>query len=433
MLIARLFDDFRLAARRLRQRPGFTSVAVLTLALGLGANIAIFTLVRATMFQRLPVANPDELVRLGDNDNCCVNSGLQDEVSLFSYISYSNLRDHLPQLTSLAAFQANPQQIGIRRTGATATETLPSEFVSANYFTTFGVRPAAGRVLEPSDDRAGADPVFVMSYAAWDKRFGHDPSIVGAAFLIGGKPMTLAGIAAEEFFGDTLRPDPAALFLPLGQEPYVRGASSLVARPDQDWLYAIGRLASGASTTQVSARATTEVQNWLSAQTYLTEDQKKRVNQQTIQVVPSPSGVTALRYTYARPLTLLFVTSALVLLIAAANLANLFLARTDPGQVAIQTALGASVGRLVRQSLSEGLLLSGIGAALGLVVAAFATRAAVALTFARAETLPLDLQPSPLVLGFACALALVTGILFSAAPAWATARWNQVHALRGRA
>ena len=122
MSIAGLFDDFRLAARRLRQRPGFTSVAVLTLALGLGANIAIFTLVHATMFQRLPVANADELVRLGDNDNCCVNSGLQDEVSLFSYISYSNLRDHLPQLASLAAFQANPQQIGIRRTGACAVD-----------------------------------------------------------------------------------------------------------------------------------------------------------------------------------------------------------------------------------------------------------------------------------------------------------------------
>src|SRR5262245_53302912 len=179
------FDDIRLAARRLRQRPGFTAVAVLTLALGLGANVAIFTLVRATMFQKLPVANPHELVRLGDNDNCCVNSGLQDEVSLFSYMSYTNLRDRLPELTSLAAFQASPQQIGIRRIGTSVTETLPSEFVAANYFTTFGVPPAAGRALEPADDRPGAEPVFVMSYAAWDKRFGHDTAIIGASFLIG--------------------------------------------------------------------------------------------------------------------------------------------------------------------------------------------------------------------------------------------------------
>jgi macrolide transport system ATP-binding/permease protein len=438
-------DDFRLAARRLRQRPGFTAVAVLTLALGLGANIAIFTLVRATMFQRLPVANPDELIRLGDNDNCCVNSGLQNEVSLFSYTSYSNLRDHfhptaqsprgggpgLPQLASLAAFQAMPQQIGIRRVGTSVTETMPAEYVSANYFTTFGVGPAAGRLLQPNDDRAGAEPVFVMSHAAWERRFGRDPSVVGAAFLIAGKPMTLAGIAAQEFFGETIRPDPAAVWLPLGQEPYVRGAASLLARADQDWLYAIGRLNPGATAASVEARATTEQQNWLTTQTWLTEEQKKRIGQQRIPVAPAAGGVTILRYTYARPLTLLFATSALVLLIAAANLANLLLARTDPGQVAIQTALGASVGRLVRQSLSEGLLLSALGATLGLVVATLATRAAVALTFARAETLPLDLQPSPVVLAFAFGLALLTGVLFSAAPAWATARSNPIDALRG--
>jgi len=429
--MALLFDDFRLAARRLRQRPGFTAVAVLTLALGLGANIAIFTLVRATMFQRLPVADPDDLIRLGDNDNCCVNSGLQNEVSLFSYTSYSNLRDRLPQIASLAAFQAMPQQLGIRRVGTAVTDTTPAEFVSANYFTTFGVRPAAGRLLEPNDDQAGAEPVFVISYAAWERRFGHDPSVVGAAFLVGGKPMTLAGIAAPEFFGETIRPDPAAVWLPLGQEPYVRGAASLLARPDQDWLYVIGRLNAGATAASVEARATAEQQNWLTTQTWLTEDQKKRIGQQRIRVVPAAGGVTILRYTYARPLTLLFATSALVLLIAAANLANLLLARTDPGQVAIQTALGASVGRLVRQSLSEGLLLSGLGATLGLLVAALATRAAVALTFARAETLPLDLQPHPVVLGFALGLALLTGVLFSAAPAWATARSNPIDALRG--
>ena len=431
MAIESLVADVRLAARRLLQRPGFTAIAVLTLALGLGANTAIFTLVRATMLQTLPVSRPQELVRLGDDDNCCVNSGLQTDYSLFSYKAYSHLRDNLPQLAALAAFQASPQQVGIRRVGTVTTETLPAEYVSANYFSTFGVQPAAGRLLEPNDDRAGAEPVFVLSHAAWDKRFGRDPSVIGGAFLVAGRPMTLVGVAAESFFGDTIRPDPAAIWLPLGQEPYVRGAASLLARPDQDWLYAIGRLTEGATASGVEARATTELQNWLTAQTSLSEDQKKRIGQQRIRVVNGAGGVTILRYTYARPLTLLFATSALVLLIAAANLANLLLARTDPGQVAIQTALGASVGRLVRQSLSEGLLLSGLGATVGLFVAAFATRAAVALTFARAETLPLDLQPSPVVLAFAFGLALVTGILFSAAPAWATARSSPIDALRG--
>jgi predicted permease len=181
----------------------------------------------------------------------------------------------------------------------------------------------------------------------------------------------------------------------------------------------------------VASRATTEIQRFLSAQTFLTDDSRKRIPQSHVVVAPAAAGITSLRYTYARPLTLLFATSALVLLIAAANLANLLLARTDPGQVAIQTALGASVGRLVRQSLCEGLLLAGLGAALGMGVAALATRAAVALTFAQAEFLPLDLTPSAAVILFAVGIAMATGILFSAMPAWATARAHPIDALRG--
>ncbi len=431
MFIARIADDVRLAVRRLRQRPGFTAVAVLTLALGLGANITIFTLVRATMLQTLPVANPDELVRLGDNDNCCVNNGLQDDYSLFSLISYRHLRDNLPQLASLAAFQAMPQQVGIRRVGTIVSETLPSQYVSGNYFTMFGVPPAAGRLLDSTDDRAGAEPVFVMSYAMWDKRFARDPSSVGASFLIGGKPVTLVGVASAEFFGDTIRPDPPGIWLPLGQEPYVRGAASIVGRPDQDWLYAIGRLTPGATPASIEARATTELQNWLTAQTFLNEDYRKRISGQHVRVVPAAGGVSILKYTYAQPLAMLFATSALVLLIAAANLANLLLARTEPSQVAIQTALGASVGRLIRQALTEGVLLAGLGAAIGLLVAGFATRAAVSLTFAQTEYLPLDLRPSASVVSFAIGLAIATGMLFSAVPAWATARAHPIAALRG--
>src|SRR5437867_2183994 len=197
MFAETLRDDLRIAARRLAQRPGFTAVAVLTLALGLGANIAIFTLVQATLLQRLPVARPDELVRLGDNDNCCVNGGLQTSYSLFSHSAYLHLRDRVSELASLAAFQAAVQPIGIRRVGTAVTESMPGEFVSANYFTTFGVQPAAGRLLDPADDRPGAEPV--MSHRAWLARFGGDASIVGASFLVLGKPMTLAGVAAPEF------------------------------------------------------------------------------------------------------------------------------------------------------------------------------------------------------------------------------------------
>src|SRR6266487_1396853 len=414
MFAETLRDDLRIAARRLAQRPGFTAVAVLTLALGLGANIAIFTLVQATLFQRLPVPRPDELVRMGDDDNCCVNGGLQTSYSLFSYSAYLHLRDRVSELASLAAFQASVPPIGIRRAGTPVTESMPGEFVSGNYFTTFGVRPAAGRLLNASDDRPGAEPVFVMSHRAWLARFGGDVSFVGSSFLVSGRPMTLVGVAAEEFFGDTLRPDPAAVWLPLGQEPYVRAVASLLPRTNQDWLYLIGRMRPGAARQQIEARATTELQAWLAAQSFLNAAGRKQIDRQHIPVVTASGGVTLLRYTYERPLTLLFATSLLVLLIAAANLANLLLARTDPGQIAIQTALGASPRRLVQQSLSEGALLAVAGAALGLVVASVSTRAAVSLTFAGAQYVPITLQPTAGVLAFALGLAMVTGVLFSA-------------------
>jgi predicted permease len=426
-----LREDFRLALRRVRQRPGFAATAILTLALGLGANTAIFTLVHAIMLQRLPVAQPDELVRFGDNDNCCVNSGLQRAYSLFSYGAYLHLRDRVPGLVSLAGFQASMQPVAIRRAGGTVTESMPGKWVSGNYFATLGVRPAAGRLLESRDDEPGAAPVFVVTYRAWVTRFGGDPSIIGAPFLVSGKAMTLVGVAAQGFFGETIGPDPAAVWLPLGQEPYGRGATSLLRRVDMDWLYVIGRKSPGTSTTELEARATSELQAWLAAQSFLNANDRKQIPQQRIAIVSAAGGVSFLSYTYARPLTLLFATSALVLLIAAANLANLLLARTDPGQVAIQTALGASRWRLVRQSLSEGILLSLGGAAIGLLVAWLATRTAVALTFAGAQYLPLDTRPNSFVLTFAFGLAIVTGALFSAAPAWAMARANPSDALGG--
>jgi len=432
MFLDHLPDDLRMALRRLVHRPSFTAIAILTLALGLGANTAIFTLVRATMFQRLPVSHPEELVRLGDNQNCCVNSGLQGDVALFSYSAFVHLRDRLPELKSLSAFTASSSSTSLRRVGTTQTESLLGKFVSGNYFTTLGVQPAAGRLLDPADDRPSAEPVFVMSYRVWTTRFGGDPSVVGAPFLVLGKTMTLAGVAPERFFGETIAPDPAAVWMPLGQEPYARGAGvSLLDRADQDWLYIIGRLAPGAAMPALQARATTELRAWLAAQPFFTADQRKQIDRQTIAVVSAAGGVELLRYVYESPLKLLFATSLLVLLIAAANLANLLLARTDPGQVAIQTALGASASRLVQQSLAEGVLLSIAGATIGLAVASVATRAGVALTFAGAEYLPLDLSPSAAVLLFTFALAIATGVLFSAAPAFAMAAANPSDALAG--
>ena len=324
--MSNLRDDLRLALRRCRQRPGFTAIAVLTLALGLGANTAIFTLVRAALHQTLPVDRPQDLVRFGDDNNCCVNSGIQPRYSLFSVGAYEHLRDHSPDLTSLAAFQANVRPIGLRRSGTTITESTPSAFVSANYFSTLGTGRAAGRLLEPADDKPGADPVFVISHRLWTERFAQDPSAVGAAFLVGDRMMTLAGVTAEGFFGETVRPDPASVWMPLGQEPEMRRTAALSGRPDTDWLYVIGRLKPGASREAVETRASAEMRRWLDGQTFLSAQNREQLSQVAIPVISAAGGVSAMRFTYEQPLNILFIMSGVVLLIAAANLANLLLA-----------------------------------------------------------------------------------------------------------
>ena len=426
-----LRDDLRLAWRRLAQRPGFTAIAVLTLALGLGANTAIFTLVRASMHQTLPVERPEALVRLGADSNCCVNSGLQRRYSLFWYAAYEYLRAHAPELESLMAFQANVRPMGVRREGTSITESLPSAFVSANYFSTLGVTPARGRLLRAEDDQSGADPVFVISHRIWTDRFARDESAIGASFAVGDRTMTLVGVSAEGFYGETMRPDPAGVWLPVGQERALRRAAALSGRPAQDWLYVIGRIAPGSSISAVQSRVSMEMQRWLAAQSFLDDRDRSSLGDVGIDVVSAAGGVSLLKFTYERPLTVLFMMSGLVLLIASANLANLLLARSNRAQVAIQAALGASRMRLVRQSLTEGTLLAILGGAAGLAVAAVATRAMVALAFPATRYLPLDLQPGLAVLGFAFLLSVFTAAVFTAAPAWAMARSQPIDALRG--
>ncbi|MEZ5319296.1 MAG: ABC transporter permease [Vicinamibacterales bacterium] len=424
-------DDLRYAFRRLRLQPGFTVVAVLVLALGLGANTAIFTLIHAVMLRPLPVRAPAELLRLGTTDDCCVNGGLQREFSLFSYPLFEQFRDHLDAFTDLAGFQAGGSTTGIRPADGGPARSLRSTWVTANYFRMLGVRPEAGRLLEPGDDAPGAPPVFVMSHRAWTDQYGADPAVIGTTFYVDGTAATLVGITDPSFFGETIRPNPSALWLPIGQEPIIRGASSLLARPDQHWLYAIGRLKPGVSADAVSANATQVLRSWLEAQTFVSDRERALIPEQHVPVVSAVSGVQIMRANFGSSLTLLFAMSGLVLLITAANLANLLLARADRGQAAIRAALGASRRRLMRQSMMEGLLLAALGGAGSFVVSALATRLILTTMFPTAALQAIDLTPSPAIVLFSAALALVTAVLFSAAPALAMARTAPMDALRG--
>ena len=425
-------QDIRLAFRRWRRQPGFAITAIVTLALGLGANIAIFTLVYTLLLRALPVSHPDELYRLGDTNDCCVNSGLpnQGRFSLFSYRLFEALHESLrADFVELAAFHATTQPIGIRRTGGVGIS-VPAQYVSANYFEMFGVRPAAGRLLQKDDDRPDAPGAVVISHRTWVEHFGQDPSLVGSAVLVSGRPMTVVGVPDASFFGDTVRPNPAGIWIPLGQEPALRAPASLIDRPDQNFLYAIGRLRAGAGPDVAAARGTATLRQWLTAQSFLTGPEREQIPQQHIVVVPAGSGVPILKAQFGQALTILFVTSGLVLLIATANLANLLLARADRGQASIRVALGASTARLIRQSLVEGIVLAALGGIAAIWIAAAGTRALLTLAFPGA-IVPVEVMPSIAVWVFAMALAIVTGALFSAGPAWAMSRLAPIDALSG--
>jgi predicted permease len=429
-----LLQDIRYALRRFRQSPGFVLICVVTLALGIGANTAIFTLVDAVMFKSLPVAAPAELFRLGNRDDCCVNGGYEGEWSLFSYDQYRHFRDNTPEFSQLAAFQAGNMSISVRRSGASGpADPYAGEFVSGNYFSMFGVSAAAGRVLAPGDDMTGAAPVAVMSYRAWQMHFGKDPSVIGDTLAIEGTSYMIAGVAPPDFFGDRLRPDPPDLWLPLATEPVMLSGGTILNQASTHWLYSIGRLKPGAKPSQVGQEMTVELQQWLAAQPDLTDGNRGELPRQRILLAAAGGGVENLQTETSAGLRLLMAISLLVLLIACANIANLLLARGTASQfeTAVRMALGAPRRRLIRQMLTESVMLAFVGGAAGLAVAYVGTRTILLLAFRGSHFVPISATPSAPVLGFALALSVLTGIVFGVAPAWMMSRSDAAEALRG--
>jgi predicted permease len=429
-------DDIRYALRQFLKTPGFTVTAILTLALGIGATTAIFTLINAILLKSLPVANPSQLVRVGNNENCCINGGLEDDWSLFSTETYREFRDHTPGFSNLAAFEAGRTQIGVRRAGANhPAQTFVSEFVSGNAFDTFGLTAWSGRLLHQSDDQKGAPPVAVITYRTWQQKFGQDPTVVGSTFLINGVPFTIVGITPPGFFGERLTSDPAAFWLPLSASPLVQaGTFNVLDTPELEWLNVLGRVQPGADQKQMEARMQVELREFL--QSPLSKIDVKRnaalIPKQTLHLTYGGGGVQQMQEQYRSGLHLLMWISAFVLLIACANLANLMLVRATSrkSQTSVRSALGAPRSRLVSQALTESVVLAVLGGIAGIGVAYLGAR--VLLSWAAGHSyLPIDPSPSLPVLGFAFAVALVTGIVFGTAPAWMTAHADPIAALRG--
>ena len=433
-----LIGDIRHSLRQFWTARVFTVTAVLTLAIGIGGTTAIFTLIHAVMLRSLPVSDPARLYRIGEGDSCCVQGGPQERWGMFSYPLVERLKASLPEFEELTAFQAGQGRVSARRPGIEETaRALRSTYVSGNYFATLGVPAFGGRVTTPADDSAAAPPVVVMSHHAWTGTYGADPKIIGATLVLEGQPFTVVGVTGPGFFGETLRGDPPDLWIPLQQEPLIAGETSLLRQPVSAWLRVIGRLRPGATTDGMAPRLTGILRQWLQHDSGYPSNWMpgviKDLPQQSIAVVPAGGGVGIMREQYSRSLRILLGVCALVLLIACANVANLLLARAVArrGQTAVRLALGASRRRIITQALIESVLLSVAGGVVGLVVAMATARMLLSLAFAGTTYLPIDTMPSPMVLGFAFGLALVTGILFGAAPAWFATRTDPIDALRG--
>ena len=438
-----MVSDLRDAARQLRKAPGFTATALITLALGIGATTAIFTLVHQVMLKSLPVTKPEELWRIGDKDRCCnwggYRQGDDGDFALFSWEAYRHFREHTPEFTDLAALQAGNAALGVRRAGSRApVDTRNGEYVSGNFFKTFGIQPWIGRLMTDDDDVEGAPPVAVMSYRIWQDKYGSDPSVVGAGYQINGHAFTVIGVAPPGFFGAKLAgwgmPD---FWLPLTTEPLIDGATARLKRPSTNFLDLIGRVRPGTNPKSLEAKLKVELYDWLASHVPDMEPGEKQLwQQQTLHLTPGDAGVTAMRDQYQDGLKLLLVASACVLLVACGNLANLMLARglKDRAQTSVRVALGASRGRLVRKSLVESIVLSAIGGGLGIAVAYGATRLILYLAFhtgGQVNYVPIGARPSFTVLLFTLGISVVTGIVFGIAPAWVTSHADPVEALRG--
>jgi predicted permease len=434
-----LVQDTRHAFRRLRRAPAFASATILTLALGVGATTSIFTLLHAVLLKSLPVANPDELYRLGRESRCCYLAGYsqEKEFSLVSYDLYKYLRDHTTGFSELAAFPASTPLFGVRRSGSSeGAQSYPGEFVSGNYFDMFGIRAYAGRTLAAKDDEAGAPPVAVMSYRLWQQRYGSDPSVIGGVFNLDDKPFTVVGITPPGFFGDTLRSSPPDFFLPLNAEPLVQVDADL-NKYDTHWLELIGRIKPGASPALVEVQMRAALTQWLRSHwVEMSANDRAKFPAQTLYLSPGGGGITSMREAYEHWLQILMMASGFVLLIVCANVANLMLVRglERRRQTSVSLALGAPASRVVRQALTESILLSLCGGAAGLVVAFAGTRLILHFAFPSLPGfagVPIDASPSLPVLLFALATSLLTGVAFGVAPAWMATRVDPIEAIRG--
>jgi len=410
-------QDLRYALRMLRKNPAFTAVAVLTLALGIGANTAIFSLENAVMLKMLPVKNPGELVVVGDPTEVHSRRMGDPGVSVFSYPLYRDIRDGSSVFSGmLASGEAHRLRVTGDSIGEISGNTT-GVLVSGNYFSVLGVNALYGRVITPDDDSGpGAHPVAVVSYGFWKNKLGENPNIVGQTLRINNYPFTLVGVAPPGFYGDTVG-DAQDLWVPVTMQEQVISGRKWLEDYNASWLHVIARLKPGVTAENAAANLNLLLQQLVNGplKAKLSKDDLDNLKAARVPVTAGGGGFSDLRGDFQQPLLLLMVIVALVLLIACVNVANLLLARASSRrkEFAVRVAIGAAPGRIVRQLLTESILLAFAGGALGFLLARWGTDALLKLSGNK------DLEASPdlRVFIFTAAVCLLTGLLFGLIPA----------------
>ena len=430
-----LFKDIRYGFRGLLKRKAFAAIAVLTLALGIGANTAIFTLVNAVMLKSLPVQKPEELVLFSgatSEGTSLEDSPRTGEWERFSYASYEYFRDHNQSFQDIAALRSGESPLSVRQTEAQTNAAVRAQghLVTGNYFSVLGVRAMRGRVLTPEDDKSGATPATVVSHRYWEKELNSDPSVVGKSFIINGTNFTVVGVAPPEFFGVRVR-RPPDFWLPLSFHPQVELRPSYLTDKQAYWLTLLARLKTGVTMDQAQAAVNLALRQHLTeeAGSQLTAERQKGIQNTYVTLAEGQGGLSGLRKYYSTPLHMLMAIVGMVLLIACANVGSLLLSRaaSRKAEISLRMALGATRSRIIRQLITESMLLAGVGGLFGVLLAQWGVYVLVGLV---ARTSPLDTRPDVGVLAFTAGVSIVAGLLFGLLPAVQASRSDLAAAMK---
>jgi predicted permease len=426
-----MLQDIRYGLRVLLKRPGLTLVAVLSLALGIGANTAIFSLLDAVLLKSLPVQQPEQLVLFGNARDTGISGAFPDQSwDLFSYPFYRKVQERTDVFSGVTGFQSFGYTVHgfVNSNGSTGEiEKMQVQMVSGTYFTVLGVNAGLGRVLTDADDQtAGGHPVAVASYAWWQQRLGGDAAVLGKTITIDEVAYTIVGVAPKDFFGTTVGAAPD-LWVPLAMEKQMPPFHLGIRDKDEvQSLYVIGRLRDGVTPDQASAVVNLLFKQSLEA---IASAQPNPHNQQALQtakieLTPASRGISSLREQFSLSLKVLMAVVALVLLIASANVANLLLAHgaARSREFAVRLAVGAGRRRLVRQLLTESALLAVVGGAAGIALSWWGSRLLLLMASDGPEALPVDVSPNLRVLGFTIGVSTLCALIFGTVPALRASR-----------